>query len=454
MSSDIESWPPPDDANAFESLCLCLWKEVWNDPNAQKNGRSGQPQAGVDVFGLHEGRQIGVQCKQKDGLLRSKLTVAELEHEVEEAKNFRPALSRFIVATTGPRDARVQERARLLTGEHKNKGLFSVDVWSWKDIWHELYQRPELLGRIASSYWPRLAATSAGSEERHSRQNGLIWWLISLVAMIVIITFALRSFRNDRMGTNELTPENQHSQWLPPELPLRCTNIVISFGGLSMNVPILIAEILGGKSGTKFLMKDLPPEFVKDVDKMPGYSPRNRHMWVRREMIQYEIGGKKVEFPIAPLVISNRLFIEVDVPFQNRKRTITMSDDFDSELSQAPKPWDRNYNSNAFEVVNEYTNPVLQVIYKKANEVQVNGIFLVDTHDVLVAFNAMPLLISPRAVLIENQATQEVDIRALGSILTNIVVTLDTNAAYGIQFSDQKAMFKYPSWRYPGELAK
>jgi hypothetical protein len=52
---------------------------------------------------------------------------------------------------------------------------------------------------------------------------------------------------------------------------------------------------------------------------------------------------------------------------------------------------------------------VLQVIYKKANEVQVNGIFLVDTYDVLAAFNAMPLLLTPRAILSENQSTQEVD---------------------------------------------
>src|SRR5262245_48581183 len=101
-------WLPPNDATAFESLCLDVWKEIWNDPGAQKNGRSGQPQAGVDVFGKQEGKQIGVQCKQRDGLLRTELTIDELEQEVEKAKYFRPPLSTFIVATTGSRDARVQ----------------------------------------------------------------------------------------------------------------------------------------------------------------------------------------------------------------------------------------------------------------------------------------------------------------------------------------------------------
>lgn len=43
--------PPPKNWQDFESLCHDLWKEIWKDPNAQKNGRSGQEQHGVDVFG-------------------------------------------------------------------------------------------------------------------------------------------------------------------------------------------------------------------------------------------------------------------------------------------------------------------------------------------------------------------------------------------------------------------
>lgn len=83
MSAAIERWEPPNDPTAFESLCLDLWREVWHDLSAQKNGRSGQPQAGVDVFGQHEGKWVGVQCKQKHGLVRRKVTVQELEAEVE-----------------------------------------------------------------------------------------------------------------------------------------------------------------------------------------------------------------------------------------------------------------------------------------------------------------------------------------------------------------------------------
>ena len=157
MSSHIEAWPAPDDPNAFELLCLDFFKDIWGDPGAQKNGRLGQSQAGVDIFGMFKGRQIGVQCKQKDGLLRKKLSKKELEQEVEAAKMFLPPLAKFILATTGPRDADLQERARVLSEKHKSQGLFEIQVWSWKDIWDEIYRREKLLERIGPLYWPKLA---------------------------------------------------------------------------------------------------------------------------------------------------------------------------------------------------------------------------------------------------------------------------------------------------------
>ena len=154
MNSDTECLLPPNEPAAFESLCLDLWKEIWHDPGAQKNGRSGQAQAGVDVFGRHDGDWVGVQCKQKDGLLRTKVTVAELEAEVQNALEFQPKLAKFILATSGPRDAKVQERARQITEDHQSAGLFTVEVWSWQDIWHELCQREELLQRVVRDYLP------------------------------------------------------------------------------------------------------------------------------------------------------------------------------------------------------------------------------------------------------------------------------------------------------------
>ena len=107
MSSDIEKWPAPEDPVAFESLCLDLWKEIWKDSGAKKTGRRGQTQDGVDISGCAEGRQMGVQCKKKDGHLRYKLTIAELEKAVTKAKSFSPKLDVLTIATTGPKDAAI-----------------------------------------------------------------------------------------------------------------------------------------------------------------------------------------------------------------------------------------------------------------------------------------------------------------------------------------------------------
>lgn len=70
-----ELLPPPDDPGEFESLCLELWGELWGDSEAQKNGRRGQAQAGVDVFGKEDGQWVGVQSKQKSGLLHTQVSV-------------------------------------------------------------------------------------------------------------------------------------------------------------------------------------------------------------------------------------------------------------------------------------------------------------------------------------------------------------------------------------------
>ncbi len=178
MSADIEQWDPPNDPTAFESLCLDLWRDIWQDDGAQKHGRRGQAQSGVDVFGSKHGSWIGVQCKQKDGLLRTTLTVQELDDEVRGAMLFRPSLSVFVLATTGRRNAAVQARARALSDEHRRHGQFTVEVWSWDEIWRELYARKPLLQRIAQTYWPRLSGLPARrgviSKARSTRPDSIM----------------------------------------------------------------------------------------------------------------------------------------------------------------------------------------------------------------------------------------------------------------------------------------
>lgn len=45
----------PADEQAFERASIVLWRGLLGDPNVQRNGRRGQRQNGVDLFGLRRG---------------------------------------------------------------------------------------------------------------------------------------------------------------------------------------------------------------------------------------------------------------------------------------------------------------------------------------------------------------------------------------------------------------
>lgn len=151
--------PIPKTWQDFESICHQLWKDIWNDPNAQKNGRQGQPQHGVDVFGVpaYSSGIAGVQCKDKDERLGSALAEEDLNRECSKARGFAPRLHAFTIATTAPRDAGIQEVARKLTLAEDSP--FKVHVWSWDDIEAEIQHRPHIL----QAYYRGIAADHASS---------------------------------------------------------------------------------------------------------------------------------------------------------------------------------------------------------------------------------------------------------------------------------------------------
>ncbi|MCP4655392.1 MAG: NACHT domain-containing protein, partial [bacterium] len=67
-----------------------------------------------------------------------------IEDEVAKAREFNPRLSRFILATTAPRDAELQRRARQISDEERRRGGFSVTVFAWEDIEEALRSHPDL----------------------------------------------------------------------------------------------------------------------------------------------------------------------------------------------------------------------------------------------------------------------------------------------------------------------
>lgn len=143
-------WPPPKDWQKFERLCHVLFGKVWQDPNAQMNGRPGQKQHGVDVFGTPVGktRVHGVQCKRKDSLLQTLLTQEEVRAEVENAKQFQPPLEELIIATCAPSDGTLQALARKITAEHAAQDLFRIYIFGWSEIVERMTEHPEVIARV------------------------------------------------------------------------------------------------------------------------------------------------------------------------------------------------------------------------------------------------------------------------------------------------------------------
>jgi tetratricopeptide (TPR) repeat protein len=143
-------WPPPKDWQKFERLCHALWRRIWGDLNAQMNGRPGQQQHGVDVFGTPRGdtRFHGIQCKRKDLVLGTQLTEEEVLAEVENAKAFQPPLAELIIATCAPSDVNLQALARQITQQHATQGLFRVHVFGWGEIEARMAEHPEVIAQV------------------------------------------------------------------------------------------------------------------------------------------------------------------------------------------------------------------------------------------------------------------------------------------------------------------
>lgn len=127
----------PENWQDFESLCKKLWGELWNIPNEiKKNGRLGQPQAGVDVYGVPKGEinYFGIQAKGKDDYTNAKLDQQEINNEIAKAKNFSPSLEVYVIATTANKDAKIEQYVREKDIESRNNGDFKILLFCWEDI--------------------------------------------------------------------------------------------------------------------------------------------------------------------------------------------------------------------------------------------------------------------------------------------------------------------------------
>jgi hypothetical protein len=126
----------PQNWQDFETLCKKLWSEIWQHPETKKNGRNGQNQYGVDIYGMPKdsGYYVGIQCKGKDEYTDKQFTEDEILKEIDKAKLFRPTIKKLYFATTAVKDSVMESFVMEKNLEQIAAGLFEVHIFSWEDI--------------------------------------------------------------------------------------------------------------------------------------------------------------------------------------------------------------------------------------------------------------------------------------------------------------------------------
>jgi hypothetical protein len=137
-------WPAPKSEDEWEDMVLDAMRLLWRDPNAQRNGRRGQRQFGVDIFGSVDVLPVAAQAKNMDSI-----SEAIILDEAAKACQFKPELQQYHIAVAGRRDAHVQQFVRMLSLDRAHQGLFPLYIHFFDDVVDLLSSRPELVQK----YW-------------------------------------------------------------------------------------------------------------------------------------------------------------------------------------------------------------------------------------------------------------------------------------------------------------
>lgn len=129
--------PRPRNWQDFERLCKKLFGEMFDCATTIKaNGRAGQAQQGVDIYGVAKGAHeyFGIQCKARDDEAAATLTIEDFDAEITKAGAFKPALASFFVATTARKDVVLEQHARERDLASRASGGFTIVLYCWEDL--------------------------------------------------------------------------------------------------------------------------------------------------------------------------------------------------------------------------------------------------------------------------------------------------------------------------------
>ncbi len=132
----------------FEKLCCSIAQFKYGDFDAQRYGRRGQKQWGVDIRAINKkskDEKIVIQCKFRTNPLEFKSNKfpikaikKEIENELSQAIKGNP-FDCFIYASNTPRDTHLQDFADTLCTDS-----YKIIIWSQDDIEEDIYKYERL----------------------------------------------------------------------------------------------------------------------------------------------------------------------------------------------------------------------------------------------------------------------------------------------------------------------
>lgn len=166
--------PKPKSWEEFEEIVSDVAKMIWKDELVTRNGRLGQKQKGVDIYGKPaylKGAYSGIQCKN------SEISLKEVKEIIELADEFKPSLKELIIAITSDNDSKLQEEVRIIDEERVKTNKFSVRILFWGDLHLMLSENEELMNKHFPQFMNR--TSSIERIKRKIMESKVDDWVIS-----------------------------------------------------------------------------------------------------------------------------------------------------------------------------------------------------------------------------------------------------------------------------------
>jgi hypothetical protein len=140
--------PPPSNWQDFQTLVKDIAAVRYDPATVQEYGRQGQVQFGVDTFAMErDGKtRIGIQCKET----KDPLTEKEIRTEADKARSFPNGLHVYILATTYPTDARLQD---VVIGVNNGSIYpFKLRIEFWNDLVNDINKFASVINSCYENY--------------------------------------------------------------------------------------------------------------------------------------------------------------------------------------------------------------------------------------------------------------------------------------------------------------